>query len=246
MDARQIAGVSAAVAALALVVALVVSIGFGAAPTPVAAQSAAATPLRTISVAGQGVVSGTPDMAQVQIGVVTTAKTADAALAQNSTQTKAMLDKLKALKIDARDLQTSGFSIYPTYDSSGTTITGYQVGNTVTVTIRDLATAGTLLDEVVVAGANSVGGISFGIADTSALMNDARKAAVADAQARAATLATAAGLKVGDVISISESASYSPMPVMAAADMAMGREAVPIQPGQQQITVDIQMSFVLR
>jgi uncharacterized protein YggE len=246
MDARQIAGATAAVAAVVAVVALVASVGFGTAPTPAAAQATTAAPVRTISVAGHGAVAGTPDMAQVQIGVVTTAKTADAALAQNSTQTKAMLDKLKALKIDAKDLQTAGISIYPTYDSSGTTITGYQVSNTVTVTIRDLASAGTLLDEVVVAGANSIGGISFGIADTSALLNDARKAAVADAQARAATLATAAGLKVGDVISISESAAYSPVPMMAAGDMAMAREAVPIQPGQQQITVDIQMSFVLR
>ncbi|KPV48976.1 hypothetical protein SE17_35190, partial [Kouleothrix aurantiaca] len=130
----------------------------------------------------------------------------------------------------------------------GRQVTGYRVSNTVTVTIRNLDSAGALLDQVVQAGANSIYGINFSVADTNALMEQARKAAVADAKARAGQLAAAGGATVGDVLVISENVSAPPvpMPMMDRAAAAEGGAAVPVQAGEQTLSVDVQATFALR
>ena len=150
-----------------------------------------------------------------------------------------MLTSIKNIGVDAKDIQTHDFSIYPTYASNGTTITGYQVNNTVMVIIRDLANAGTILDQVVQAGANNISGLSFDIADPSKLQAEARTQAIADARAKAEAMASAAGVSLGDIMTINESVSNAPM---AMADAA----AVPVATGQQQIAVDVTISFELR
>jgi uncharacterized protein YggE len=216
---------------------------------PVTAQTSAGVPgMRQVTVVGHGEVKGAPDTATVQIGVETEAATAKDALAQNSVQAQAVQDKLSKLGVDAKDMQTSNFSINPTYGNDGRQVTGYHVGNVVTITIRKLDTAGRLLDQVVQAGANSIYGISFSVEDPEALLDQARKAAIENAKARATQLAGASGSAVGDVLVISENvgAQPIPMPMMARAEGAQAGQAAPVQPGQQSFSVDVQVTFGLR
>jgi len=179
---------------------------------------------------------------------VTQAQAAKDALAQNTAQAQALQQKLKELGVADKDVQTSSFNINPTYGSDGRQVTGYQVDNTVTVTIRNLDQAGTLLDQVVQAGANNVYGVSFSVNDPKELLSQARKQAMQDAQARAAQLAGAGGAAVGDVLVITENVGSQPqpMPMMERAAAAQGGAAVPVQPGEQSFNVDVQVTFALR
>lgn len=215
---------------------------------PAAAQSNSGVPgMRQVSVLGHGEVKARPDTATIQIGIDTEAANAKDALAQNNTQAQALQQKLAELKIDTKDIQTSNFSISPTYGNDGRQVTGYRVSNIVTVTIRNLDSAGTLLDQVVQAGANNIYGISFSVADTQKLMEQARQAAMADAKVRATQLATAGGAAVGDVLIISENVSAPPVPMpMLDRAAAQGAPSVPVQAGEQSISIDVQATFALR
>ena len=212
--------------------------------SPVVSGGTTAAPVRRIDVTGSGSVYAAPDQATVQLGVTSQAASAAEALKDNSAKTATVLTSIKNIGVDAKDIQTSDFSIFTTYANNGTTITGYQVNNTVVVVIRDLANAGTILDQVVQAGANNISGLSFDIADPSKLQAEARTKAIAAARAKAEAMASAAGVSLGDIITISESVASAPMPMarMAMADAA----AVPLATGQQQIAVDVTISFELR
>ena len=216
---------------------------------PATAQTSVGVPgMRQVTVVGQGEVKGKPDTASVQIGVETEAPVAKDALAKNTEQAQALQDKLKALGVAEKDIQTSNFSINPTYGSDSRQVTGYHVGNMVTVKIRQLDQAGTLLDQVVQAGANSIYGISFSVENPEALLDQARKAAIENAKARATQLAGASGSAVGDVLVISENigAQPIPMPMMARAEGAVASQAAPVQPGEQSFSVDVQVTFGLK
>lgn len=215
---------------------------------PAAAQSNSGVPgMRQVSVLGHGEVKARPDTATIQIGIDTEAANAKDALAQNNAQAQALQQKLAELKIDTKDIQTSNFSISPTYGNDGRQVTGYRVSNIVTITIRNLDSAGTLLDQVVQAGANNIYGISFSVADTQKLMEQARQAAMADAKVRATQLATAGGAAVGDVLIISENVSAPPVPMpMLDRAAAQGAPSVPVQAGEQSISIDVQATFALR
>ncbi len=235
-----------------LVVALVAG-AFGAVAltnsAAVQAQTGGVTAMRQVTVVGQGEIRVTPDQATVQIAVETNAPTTGEALEQNNRQSQTVIDQIKQLGVAAQDIQTSGFNIYATYDAQGSSITGYTVSNTVTVTIRDLAQTGTLLDQVVQAGANRVYGISFGLSNPEAIQNQARDAAVANARARAEQLAKASGVMLGNVLVISENIGAGPAVPMA---MTMRNEAmsaaapVPVQAGEQLVTVQVQITYELR
>jgi len=216
---------------------------------PVTAQTSAGVPgMRQVTVVGHGEVKGTPDTATVQIGVETEAATAKDALAQNTTQAQAIQAQLVKLGVAEKDIQTSNFSINPTYGNDNRQVTGYHVSNMVTVKIRDLAKSGTLLDQVVQAGANSIYGVSFSVEDPQALLDKAREQAVQNAKARATQLASAGGAGVGDVLVISENVAAQPIPMPMAAARAEDAQssAVPVQPGEQSFSVDVQVTFGLK
>mgnify|MGYP001266111148 CR=1 FL=1 len=218
-------------------------------PAAAQAQGVGVTGMRQVTVIGTGEARVAPDMATVQIGVETTAPTTQEALAQNTAQAQAIIERIKQLGVGDRDVQTSGFNIYATYDNEGRNVTGYTVSNTVSVTIRDLAQAGDLLDQVVQAGANRVYGISFGLSDPKAAQAQARDAAVADAKSKAEQLAKAGGAGLGTVLVITENIGSSapvPMPMLdARAEMAAGAP-VPVQAGEQVITAQVQITYELR
>ncbi len=229
------------VAILAIVLSLLLT-------SPAQAQPAGgASTARHITVIGNGEVKGIPDTAYVQIGVETEANTTQAALAQNNTQAEAIIARLKELGVAENDIQTSSFNISATYDNAGRQVVGYRVSNMVSVTIRDLDQAGTLLDQVVHVGANRVYGIRFGVADPTELLTQARDQAVADARVRAGQLAQSSGNNLGDILVITESIGSMPFPVPQERDFAEDTMAsVPIQTGEQSFSAQVQVTFALR
>lgn len=208
------------------------------------------SPVRQITVVGKGEAKATPDTASVQLGVQSEAETARQALTDNNTQMQAMIAKIKELGVADKDIQTSNISIYPRYDDKGRDVLGYQVSNTVTVTIRNISQTGELLDKVVDAGANSVMGIAFNIDQPNQLEQTAREAAIRDARARAEAMAQTSNSALGQVLSITENIGATPPPVYPmAAERMMAADAagsVPIQGGEQTINAQVQITFELR
>jgi uncharacterized protein YggE len=201
-------------------------------------------------VVGTGEVQAKPDTAQINVGVVTEGPTAAEALRSNNQAMAQLLETLKQQGIEERHIQTSTFSISPKYqfrpeDGQPPEIVGYTVTNQVHVTVRDLSSLGTVLDNVVRAGANQIHGISFSVHDPQQQMDEARRKAVAEARRKAELYADAAGVKLGRPLLIEEGqAGGGPEPFyrprMAAAEMA-----VPIATGEQTISAVITVTYAI-
>jgi uncharacterized protein len=208
-------------------------------------------PQRTITVTGTGKVTLTPDIAYISIGVNTQNASAKEAVAENNTHSQAVVKTIKGFGIADKDIQTTNFSIYPQqqYDSTGKQ-TGiiYVVNNTVYVTIRDLSKLGNLLDSTVSSGANNIDSIQFDVADKTAVLSQARLAAVADAKKQADELTKATNVGLGVVQSISYYDSTAPITVQyAKADMAVQAPAsVPVQAGSMQISTTVTIVYGLK
>ena len=207
---------------------------------------------RTISISGHGEVQVVPDMADISLGVSATAPTAAEALAANTTAMTALMGEITKSGIDAKDVQTNNFSVNPhmEYDPQNQKpprVTGYDVSNAVTVTVRKIETLGPLLDAAITAGSNQVNSISFRSSKTDEALDAARKAAVQDARRKAALYAEAAGISLGNIITISEGPVSSPQPVFYAkslrADMA---GAPPIAQGEQTLGIDMNMVWEIK
>ncbi|MGA0540165.1 SIMPL domain-containing protein [Neotabrizicola sp. VNH66] len=214
---------------------------------PAMAQTAGQTQTATITVTGEAMVFRSPDMATVTIGVTTVEATAAEALAGNSVAMQAVIDRLKAAGVAAKDIQTSNLSVNPNwsgYDSSssGQTISGYTASNFVTVDILALEGLGAVLDAAVADGANTLNGVSFGLADPRPALDEARVAAVADARTKAELLANAAGVKLGAIVSISEGGGYgTPVPLYKADSAG----AVPVQAGEVSYNAGVTVTWAL-
>ena len=210
---------------------------------------------RTLNVSGNGSVSLAPDIAYIYIGVHTDNTDLATAVNKNNTQTQALVDALKNAGVAGADIQTSNFSVYTNNNQSFDKLTGqttdngtyYSVDNTVYVTIRDLTKLGSLLNTAVGAGANSINSISFDVADKAAAMAQARQKAMTNASTLAAELAKTAGLKLGDIQSITYS-DNSPMPYygMGGGSASAPNASVPIQPGQTQISVTVSVTYDIK
>ncbi|WP_102958011.1 SIMPL domain-containing protein [Mangrovicella endophytica] len=228
-----------------------------AAAVPAFAQSpvapTAAEPPR-ITVTGTGEANAAPDLALTQFTVLRTAKTAREALDAANAAMAEVTAAMKDLGIEARDLQTSGFTISPQYRyeepkngvQNPPEIVGYEVRNTLALRVRKIGDIGAVLDKAVTLGVNQGGDISFDIDDPAALRSKARTAAVTDAKETARILAEAAGVKLGKIIEINDEADM-PMPVpMAARSMKMEAQmadAVPVEAGESTINARVRVVF---
>ncbi len=235
---------------------LVGALALSACGSPAASQATAQQqPVRTITVVGQGKASGLPTVAHINVGVQTSAPSAQEAMDANRAKMNALLAKIKSLGIAEKDIQTSNFSIYteqrPVVPATGKEdkeeyTVAYHVSNQVSLTIRDIAKLGDILDQAVAAGANNVYGVYFGMESTAELEAQAREKAIADAQARAEALASLSGVSVGEVLTISEVIG-TPGPVYYNLAKAEGMGgATPIQPGEYEISLSVQVTYAIR
>ncbi|HEX5503990.1 MAG TPA: SIMPL domain-containing protein [Thermomicrobiales bacterium] len=245
------------VPAVALVLALGIAAGAGVralglstAPRDVAAAPATPVPagdaLRTINVTGAGSVSVTPDLAYVTFGVETTGTDLAQAQSANATAMTAVLDKLKSLGIAAADLRTTGYSVAPQYDRDQH-LTGYRVANGVVATVRDLKALGSDIDQAVAAGATRVQGIAFDVSNKADAIGKAREAAVNDARAKAEQYAKLTNVQLGAPVTITEGSAPPPQPIrQPAAAPAGAAPTTPIEPGENTITVTVQITYEIR
>lgn len=234
---------------LSLLVAAVLVVGLGLGAVFVL-RAAAAQPVppagtpRTITVVGSGQVNARPDQAVIRLGVYTDAGKASDAMSANSERMQALLDALKAAGIKAEDIQTQGINVSPRYAPDGTSaVIGFTATNAVSVRVRDVAKVGDVLDKAMAAGANTVEGLSFEVSDQTALLSQAREAAMDNARQTAEQLAKLAGEQLGAVVTISESVSV-PQPYLYDRAAAMGG-AVPVEPGMQAVQTTVQVTYLL-
>lgn len=204
---------------------------------------------RTINVAGTGSASAAPDLATVNVGVTTMAATAMEALDDNSKAFANVLEVLQEKGIAETDIQTTFFTVNPQFErrprgEQGDLI-GYRVRNEVQVKVRDIDMLGEILDALVTAGSNRISGITFSIADPKPLQDQAREAAVEDAMSRARLYARAAGVSLGQIIAISEQPISQPSPESAFSDVAARGGAVPISPGEVDISATVFILFAI-
>ena len=221
-----IAGI-VAVAALVAVVSL---------PGP---ASSAAAEAGGITVQGSAAVVSVPDRAELSFGVESQGQTAKAALAANAAEMRRVIAAVKAA--GGTDVKTQSVSLSPRYGEQNQ-VQAFVATNTVSATVKDVGRAGSLIDAAVDAGANQVYGPSLSRADQGQLYRKALEAAVADARASAQAVASASGLALGRITAVVEGGGSAPQP-FAVADKAMEAGSTPIEPGTQQVTATVTVTF---
>ena len=210
-------------------------------------------PEHTISVSGTGHIVLTPDIADLRLGVSSTAKTVKSARSLAAQSMTAVIASLKGLGIADKDIQTTILSLQPTYDYSTNTnpprLTGYQLSNSIAVTVRDLGKLGDAIDNALAAGATSLDGVSFRVDNQAAAELQARQAAMDEAKAKAKTLADAAGIAITGVASISETIAPVPYPVYygyAAAGAPSAKDVqTPVEAGSTEVTVTVAVVYLI-
>jgi len=203
----------------------------------------------TLNVRATGSVTAAPDRATVTAGVVSEGKTAREAMIANATLMTSVFEELETAGILKKNVQTSQLSLQPRYDyrdRRAPKITGYEARNTVTAKSENLDSVGAMLDALVKAGVNNINGVTFSVADPDDAIAQARTQAIEDAKAKAQSMADAAGVKLGKLMSLNESnfnAGPRPMAMMSA---RMESDAVtPIAAGEQSMNVTVNMQYAI-
>jgi uncharacterized protein YggE len=224
-----------------------------AGPIPFSLQSIVTTKSDVFTVTGTGKAVAIPDVAVVTVGVSAQGATVKAVQQEINKSNTNIIDAIKKLGIDAKDIQTSNYSLSPMYDyrSSPTRITGYQARTTVTIHIRDTDRANEVIDSATANGANQIGGLTFEVSDKTKVENEAREKAIEEAKLKAETAARAAGFTLGAIINYSEGfgtatrlAYDKALPVAGGAE-AMG-EPTQIETGSSEITITVNLSYEIR
>ncbi|GAB5438199.1 SIMPL domain-containing protein [Falsiruegeria mediterranea] len=208
---------------------------------------------RTIQVSGQAQVQAVPDQALINLGVTNAAATAAEAMDLTSTTLAEVIARLKEQGVEARDIQTQQLSLNPIWTqkidkSTGQNrnhITGFSASNILAVRVKDMDKLGVILGEVVGDGANEFQGLRFSVLDPKPLVEQARAEAVKDAMDRAAQLAAAAGVQLGDVLSISENSAQPYARAANARFAAMESADVPIEAGEVSYQSTVSMVFAI-
>jgi len=206
-----------------------------------------------ITVSGEGSVFGAPDVAVATLGVQADATSVADARSMAAESMGAMVKTLKDGGVADKDIQTTQFSVDPRYDYTNNkqTLIGFTVNNIATVKIRDIDKTGELVDAAVTAGGDlaRVQGLQFTIDDPSALQQQARQKAMADAKSRADTLAQAAGVELGAPRSINESGGPAPIyydELRAGQALEAAAPGTPIETGQLQVQVQVSVIYGLK
>ena len=217
-------------------------------PAAALAQAEASIRGTRLEIVASGEASGVPDVARIGAGVVTTAPTATAAMEANARQMASVRAALTRAGIADRDIQTSSLSLSPEYregaPDASPRIVGYRASNDVSVTFRDIAATGRILDALVSQGANQINGPSLSIEHPEAALDEARIKALAAARARADLYARAAGKHVGRLVAISEAGGESRGPIRVMAN-SLPKLSTSLDPGTQTLSVTLNVTFEL-
>ncbi len=201
----------------------------------------------TIVVDGDGKATSAPNIARIDLGLLTEKATVQDAQKENSAKMNKLIAEIKKFGIVDKDIQTTQYQVYPQYDYEGgkSRIRGYSVSQSVNVKIRDLEKVSQVLGKAGEVGANQVGGLQFTLDDESVLRAEARKSAILKAQAKAQELANSLGVRLVRLVSFNESAFGPPSPpIYALKELDMGRGGEPqIEEGSLEVQVNVTMTF---
>ena len=211
-----------------------------------AAEAPGTEALRSITVSGQGSVSGQPDIAKIQIGVETFKADVGNATTENRQRIEKVIQTLLSHGIEQRDMQTSSYNInferrYPEQPTDTGVEGNYRVTNMLSVTVRDLKQIGEIIDAAILAGANQLWGVQFSVSNAAQFERFARIKAVENAREKAEQLATAAGVALGSVLSISETGGSPGLPMPM--NFNRTENSGPVATGELTFTVNVEMSY---
>ena len=209
----------------------------------------ASAPQIQVSATGQSFMA--PDMASVSAGVVTQGKTAREAMFGNATKMTRVFEELEAAQIEKKHITTSQLSLKPRYNyqnRQSPKIDGYEARNTVTAKTHNLDNVGAMLDALVKAGVNNINGVQFSVKDPKAAQEKAREDAILEAKAKAEAMAKAAGVKLGNLKSLTESrGNFSPQPVAyARSSLDSASVSTPISAGEQSLSITVNMTYEIK
>ena len=230
------------VAAIA-VAAIIVAVNRPPALLVTAANTSSTTVQAGILTSGDATVSRKPDLAIVSAGVQSQQGTAAAAQSDLAAKANKLISRIKALGVSDGDLSTSGYWVGPVYDPGGQTISGYRASEQLNIKWHNVDTVGKTLDAIVQEGSATNVGVNFGLADPKSAQAEARSLAIADARSRAQAMASAAGVKLGPVVSVSDLSTASRPPVGYAAASSAVVTQVPVGQMDVQVTVDVNFAI---
>lgn len=218
---------------------------------PASAQTAADSAFRatTFNLSAAGETAVAPDMATITLGVQSEGPTAAQALSANGVAMNKVVAALRKAGVAERDIQTSNLSVNPQYvyeENKPPRLNGYQASNQVTIQTRDLAKLGQTVDAAAAAGADTVGGISFGLQDPKKAENEARVKAVEALKAKSELYARATGYKVVRLVSLNEAGGYSPVPPpmpMYAMAKREAADATSISGGELKVRIEVSATY---
>lgn len=219
-----------------------------AGPIPFRVTSTTTTKTDMFTVTGEGKAIVMPDIATVNVGVQANGATVKIVQQDLNQRINQVSDAIKKLAVDAKDIQTTNYSIYPTYDyqESGQRITGYQASTNLTIKVRDIDKANDVIDAATASGANQVGGVTFDVDDKTKAESEARQKAVDEAKKKAQQAAQIAGFRLGKIVNYNESfgGPIGPIPLYAKAE-GIGGERPPtqIEPGSSEVIIQVSLSF---
>ena len=228
--------------------AVMLMLGISAYALPSAAQDPYASPPGTIRVVGEATVSAKPDLAELDVGVVSEASTAEAAASENAKKMERLMAALKKEVGNGGEVKTVGYMVTQRYADppkprDRPAIVGYVVTNIVRVRIPEVKNAGKVVDLALKQGANEVQRLIFTLKNPDPVQADALKAAAGKARARAVALASALGLKLGNVVSVSDSEQGRPIPFHEVSKAALDNNATPMEAGNLEVQATVTVFF---
>lgn len=208
---------------------------------------------KEITVQGEGKAYVKPDVAIMTLGVKTEGAKSNDVVNDNNAKMSVIIKAIKDLGIDAKDIKTSSYNLYPVYDYTrveGTVLKGYALDQQITVKVRNFDKISSVLDSATSNGANNIGNLQITVENLETVKTEARNNAIAAAKAKAAELAKQSGIKLGKVIDISESSGgYAPMMYeknIQAAGLDAAAPTAQIEVGQKEITVDVSLTYKVK
>lgn len=235
---------------LALVLIIVLSVSY-LAKTALDYRSIPGNQSRELTVSGEGKVYVVPDIATVQLGVATEGMEISEIVQKNTEQMNKILQEVKALGVEEKDIKTTQYSLSPYYDwvKGERIFRGYTITQQITVKIRDFTKIGSILNAGTENGATLIGDLSFGIDDPEQVRQEAREEAIAQARTKAENIAKASGLKLVKVLNVQESSYpyyYDNLMKESGLGGAGEVQAPEIQPGQQEVTITVYLTYRIR
>jgi uncharacterized protein len=239
---------AAAVAAFCSLIVAVIVVSANRPPVFIsspAALSSTTSAQAGVITSGDATVSKRPDIAFLSVGVQSQQPTAAAAQSDLASKAAKLISRAKSLGVADKDISTSGYSVNPNYVQPEATINGYVASESLQVSWHNVDTVGKALDALVQQGGATQVGVGFGLADPKAAQAEARTLAIADARSRAEAMASAAGVKLGPVVLVSDLVTYGSQPVFRGGAAAAAPSATQLPVGQLDIQVTVEVDFAI-